>query len=44
MFMLSQTPETAEAVKTVMQNVYSQTDIDFNIYVSRIHREGVSFV
>lgn len=44
MFMLSQTPETAEAVKTVMQNVYSQTDIDFNIYVSRIHREGVRFV
>ncbi|HRI02447.1 MAG TPA: homoserine kinase [Pyrinomonadaceae bacterium] len=44
MFMLSQTPETAEAVKTVMHNVYSQTDIDFNIYVSRIHREGVRFV
>lgn len=44
MFMLSRTQETAEAVKTAMHNVYSQSGIEFNIYVSRIHPEGVRFV
>ncbi|MBK7392067.1 MAG: homoserine kinase [Chloracidobacterium sp.] len=44
MFMLSRTQETAEAVKTAMHNAYSQSGIEFNIYVSRIHPEGVRFV
>ena len=44
MFMLSRTAETAGAVKNAMDNVYSQTGIDFNIYVSQIHPEGVRFV
>ncbi len=44
MFMLSGTAETADEVKTAMHAVYSQTGIDFNIYVSRIHPEGVRFV
>ena len=44
MFMLSRTSETAEVIKSAMDNVYSQTGIDFNIYVSQIHPEGVRFV
>lgn len=44
MFMLSRTAETAEVIKSAMYSVYSQTGIEFNIYVSQIHREGVSFV
>jgi len=44
MFMLSRTSETAEVIKSAMHDVYSQTGIDFNIYVSRIHPEGVRFV
>ncbi|MEQ1923872.1 MAG: homoserine kinase, partial [Pyrinomonadaceae bacterium] len=44
MFMLSRTAETAEAIKNAMHDVYSQTGIDFNIYVSRIHPDGVRFV
>ncbi len=44
MFMLSRTAETAEDVKTAMHGVYSQTGIEFNIYVSQIHPEGVRFV
>lgn len=44
MFMLSRTAEAADEVKTAMHAVYSQTGIDFNIYVSQIHPEGVRFV
>ncbi len=44
MFMLSHTATTAEAIKSAMHDVYSQTGIDFNVYVSRIHPEGVRFV
>ena len=44
MFMLSRTSEIAEVIKSAMHDVYSQTGIDFNIYVSRIHPEGVRFV
>lgn len=44
MFMLSRTAETAETVKNAMHDVYSQTGIDFNIYVSQIHPDGVRFV
>lgn len=43
-FMLSETKETAASVKHAMTAIYSQTGIDFNIYVSRIHTEGVRFV
>lgn len=41
MFMLSESKETADEVANVMKNVYSQTSIEFNIYVSNIQPEGV---
>lgn len=40
-FMLSKTRETAENVKKAMHDVYSHTEIEFNIYVSEIHPTGV---
>ena len=43
-FMLSETLETAQKVEKAMREIYSRTEIDFNIYVSRINREGVKFV
>ena len=43
-FMLSQTSETAEAVENVMREIYVQTGIEFNTYVSPISRDGVRFV
>ena len=42
-FMLSQTLETAQKVEKVMHEIYSQTEIDFNIYVSEINVQGVKF-
>lgn len=42
-FMLSETLETAEKVEKAMREVYEQTAIDFNIYVSEINAEGVRF-
>ena len=44
MFMISGTAETAKAVESAMRSVYGSTSIDFNIYVSQIHLEGVRFV
>ncbi|MFN0280061.1 MAG: homoserine kinase [Pyrinomonadaceae bacterium] len=44
MFMLSKTQKIAEAVETAMRDVYSKTGIEFNIYVSKIHPEGVRFI
>ena len=44
MFMISENQETAEAAATAMRSVYETTGIDFNIYVSQIHPEGVRFV
>ena len=41
MFMLSDSTAAAEAVRSAMDSVYSQTSIDFNIYVSQISPEGV---
>ncbi len=41
MFMLCESKETADKVADVMRNVYSQTSIEFNIYVSTIQPEGV---
>jgi homoserine kinase len=43
-FMLSETFETAQKVENTMREIYSQTAIDFNIYVSEINAEGVRFV
>ncbi|MBK8465970.1 MAG: homoserine kinase [Chloracidobacterium sp.] len=40
-FMLSKTRETAENVEVAMNEVYAQTDIEYNIYVSEIHPTGV---
>lgn len=40
-FMFSQDSDTAKKVKAVMQEIYSQTEIDFNIYISPINSKGV---
>lgn len=42
-FMLSDTPETAQKVEKAMREIYASTEIDFNVYVSEINREGVKF-
>lgn len=43
-FMLSETKETAEKVAGKMREIYSLTNIDFNIYVSEINANGVKFL
>ncbi|MBA3693584.1 MAG: homoserine kinase [Acidobacteria bacterium] len=43
-FILSETLETAQKIEKVMREIYEQTTIDFNIYVSEINSEGVKFV
>ncbi len=40
-FMLSETLETAQKVENAMREIYSQTAIDFNTYVTKINSEGV---
>lgn len=40
-FSLSKGLETANKVKDAMQSVYSKTDIDFDIHVSKINTKGV---
>ncbi len=40
-FMLSETLETAQNVEKAMREIYETTEIDFNIYVSKINSEGV---
>lgn len=40
-FMFSKDLETAQSVKNVMNEVYQKTEIDFNIYVSEINKQGV---
>jgi len=42
-FMLSKTQQIAEDVKTAMDSVYNKTNIGFNIYISKIHPNGVRF-
>ena len=42
-FMLSETHKTAELVKLAMRSVYEKTSIDFYIYLSQIHSDGVRF-
>jgi homoserine kinase len=43
-FMLSETLPTAQKVENAMREIYEQTEIDFNIYVSEINPEGVKFL
>lgn len=43
-FMLSETLETAQNIEKAMREIYSQTEIDFNIYLSEINTKGVRFV
>ncbi|MET0752488.1 MAG: homoserine kinase [Pyrinomonadaceae bacterium] len=43
-FMLSETRETAQKIENVMREIYEQTQIDFNVYVSEINSEGVKIV
>lgn len=40
-FMFSKDLETADKIRDAMSEVYSQTEIDFNIYVSPINPHGV---
>lgn len=40
-FMLSETAETARKIEKAMSEIYAATEIDFNIYMSRINAEGV---
>jgi homoserine kinase len=40
-FMLSETLETAKKVEKAMREIYETTEIDFNIYVSKINSKGV---
>jgi len=43
-FMLSQSAESASKVASAMQDVYSQTDLEFKIYTSEINSRGVVVV
>jgi len=44
MFMLSSSRQIADTVASAIGNVYSGTELDFNIYVSEISSEGVRLV
>ena len=43
-FMLCKTRRIAEEVENAMQMIYSETDIDFNTYVSEVSTSGVRFL
>ncbi len=43
-FTLSKGKETAEAVALAMQSIYSKTNIEFDIYVSSINKEGMKIM
>ncbi|MCA1624733.1 MAG: homoserine kinase [Acidobacteria bacterium] len=43
-FMLSETSVTARKVENVMREIYSETAIDFNIYVTKINAEGIKIL
>ena len=43
-FMFSETLEAAQKVGAAMSEIYAQTDINFDIYVSEINAEGVKTV
>ncbi|WP_055437365.1 homoserine kinase [Lacinutrix algicola] len=40
-FALSKGKDTAEAVAEAMKNAYSKTEIEFNVYVSKINTQGM---
>ena len=42
-FMLSESLSVADEVEKAMQEIYSQTSVEFNTYVSPIGRDGVRF-
>lgn len=44
MFMLSKDKNTAEAVESVMKEVYERIGIDYNTYVTTINKNGVEIV
>lgn len=41
-FMLSETKETARQVEQVMQKVYTDLEVDYHTYVSKINKQGVT--
>ena len=43
-FSLSRGIDTAQKVAIAMEGVYSQTNIDFNIYVSKINTQGIKVI
>ena len=43
-FSLSKSKETANNVKDAMKNIYSITNIEFDIYVSKINTEGIKII
>ena len=43
-FMLSENLETAQKVESAMREIYAQTEIDFNVYVSEVNAEGVKII
>ena len=43
-FIVSETHKTAQTVEQTMRSVYNSTGIDFNIYVSPIHPDGVRVI
>ena len=43
-FALSKGKENAEAVAKTMKNVYSKTNINFNVYVSKINTQGMNIL
>jgi len=43
-FMLSENLETAQKVENAMREIYAQTKIDFNVYVSEVNAEGVKII
>lgn len=43
-FMLSENIETAKKVEKAMHEIYAQTKIDFNVYVSKINSKGVKIL
>jgi len=44
MFMLSKDKKTAESVEAAMQQIYSQTGVEFKTYISPVNAEGIVFL
>lgn len=43
-FMLSKNKETARKVENAMREIYRQTEINFNVYVSELNKDGVKIL